>query len=152
MRRNEPCLNHITTVRTEISVRRPSLRFLRLVWQAYHFRYAQRITACPTPPTFSGISLSAASLTIYLLLGSASSTPIMTDYARQKHNSPAQWIYYLSPTRLRIYFRWSNAVPTISIYFSCLGPCHLKGHFYPDKQSRFKSANWKFRYTKEVKS
>lgn len=60
-------------------------------------------------------------LTVYFLLGSASSTPITTDYARQKHNSPAEWIYYLSSTRLRVFFKWSYAVPTILMLLYVLG-------------------------------
>ena len=73
----------------------------------------QRIIACPTPPTFSGISQSVTPMTFYILLGSASPTPISTDYARQKHNDSAERIYFLSSARLRVFFKWSYAVPTI---------------------------------------
>lgn len=47
------------------------------------------------------------------LLGSTSPTPISTDYARQKHNDSAERIYFLSSARLRVFFKWSYAVPTI---------------------------------------
>lgn len=58
--------------------------------------------------------------TVYILLGSASPTPISTDYARQKHNDSAERIYYLSSARLRVFFKWSYAVPTILYAVVCL--------------------------------
>lgn len=83
-------------------------------------------------------------LTAYILLGSASPTPISTDYARQKHNDSAERIYFLSSARLRVFFKWSYAVPTILMLLYVLGKIAQGQTLTRDIQNSFISSHWNF--------
>ena len=92
----------------------------------------------------SSVSLKVLPPDRLFLLGSASPTPISTDYARQKHNDSAERIYFLSSARLRVFFKWSYAVPTILMLLYVLGKIAQGQTLTKDIINSFISSHWNF--------